>query len=360
MKKVAGIVLVGLGVIGLLVTLPLAFFVWRMSGVLDSDEGWVVIIYCFGLPILAAVSILVGWTLRREEPIQPPEDNARDVTQLSCLGRGKGAMISIIVPVLNEAPQIRPFLRHLRARAPAAEIIVVDGGSSDATVSLATGYCDALLTRQSGRASQMNAGARIASGQVLWFVHVDCETPSQAANAITRVVADQGFVGGCFRVCIPDSKPIYRVHDSWAHWIGKVLRVRCGDHGIFCTRSAFDRVGGYRDVPLMEDVEFVRALHRLGRFEWLPERLLLSKRRHEQVGPYRYTFVCSAIVGLYCAGVGSELLAKIYARMVRDRSREARILQPVETSLFSKYRDEVQGPNNQPVEPTSLRAVNRV
>jgi glycosyltransferase involved in cell wall biosynthesis len=83
-------------------------------------------------------------------------------------------MLSIVVPVLNEAPQILPFLRHLRARAASAEIIVVDGGSSDATKVLAAGHCDQLLAHQAGRPSQMNAGAQAASGDIFWFLHVDC------------------------------------------------------------------------------------------------------------------------------------------------------------------------------------------
>ena len=85
---------------------------------------------------------------------------------------------SVIVPVFNEAPLIRPFLQHLRERAPGAEIIVADGGSSDGTAQLATGFCDQLVGSERNRGVQMNAGARVASGDILWFVHVDAEVPS--------------------------------------------------------------------------------------------------------------------------------------------------------------------------------------
>jgi len=123
--------------------------------------------------------------------------------------------------------------------------------------------------------------------------------------------------------------------------------VRCGDHGLFCTREAFDDVGGYGDVPLMEDVDFVRALHGLGRFVWLSDRLLLSARRHKQVGPYWYTFVCSAVVGLYCLGVGNGPLARLYGRMVPERFSESgdSALGPVEPALFSGFRENVEAPN---------------
>ena len=107
---------------------------------------------------------------------------------------------SIIVPVFNEAPLIQPFLRHLRERAPEAEIIVADGGSSDGTPELARDFCDQLVMSKPNRAVQMNLGARGASGDVLWFVHVDAEVPHKCLNEISRMLDDPTVVGGFFRI----------------------------------------------------------------------------------------------------------------------------------------------------------------
>ena len=249
-------------------------------------------------------------------------------------------MISIIVPVKNEAPNIRPFLRHLRCRAPAAELIVIDGGSHDATQELASDLCDVLISSAAGRGIQMNAGVQASSGDVLWFLHADCEAPPDAVTSILTAL-DTGSVGGCFRVLLPDPRPIFRIHDSWAHWIGKALRVRCGDHGIFCTRKSFHAIGGYNNVLLMEDVDLVRGLHTQGAFAWLSQRLILSTRRHDQVGPYWYTFVCASIVALYCMRLPNDLLAQLYSSMVADRSggKRTKRLEPVEAALFAAFRD---------------------
>ena len=247
--------------------------------------------------------------------------------------------LSIIVPTYNEAGHIRAFLRHLRCRAPKAEIILVDGGSEDATIEEARGQCDFIVTASKGRPAQMNAGAGSASGSVFWFLHADCEISKTAVQSILQSTQG-GYCGGCFRIQLPDPRPVFRLHDSWAHAVGKLIRVRCGDHGLFSTREAFHEVKGYPDVPLMEDVDFVRALHRIGRFAWLEERLKTSCRRHHQLGPYRYTFICGFIVALYCMGVGNATLARWYKRLIpaRHSSKVPRPLPEIELELFADFR----------------------
>ena len=253
--------------------------------------------------------------------------------------------VSVIVPVLNEAPSIRPFLRHLRGRAPGAEVIVVDGGSDDGTPARAAGLCDRLLEGPRGRAAQMNLGARHAGGDALWFLHADCEVPPDGLAALAGALDDAGVAGGCFRVRLPRREWIYRVHDGLAHPVGRWLRIRCGDHGIFARRAAFDAAGGYPLVPLMEDVELFRALHAHGRLAWLDTRLRISARRHEQVGVYRYTVVCALIVALYCAGARPPALARLYARLVPPREGRRGGLPPVEDALFPGFREpEPAGP----------------
>ncbi len=221
---------------------------------------------------------------------------------------------SIIVPVFNEAPLVRPFLEHLRERAPGAEIIVADGGSTDGTAGLAVGFCDQLVKGQRSRAEQMNAGAHAAHGEILWFVHADVEVPWQCLDEIARIMHDSNVVGGYFRIRLPGGL-VYRLTDSFAHYAGMLLRIRCGDHGIFCRRTAFVDVGGFPMVPLMEDVEFFRRLHRCGRVTHSDKRIVVSPRRYEAIGRARLTFAYGFIATLYIFGASPSMLASIYKRM---------------------------------------------
>jgi rSAM/selenodomain-associated transferase 2 len=222
--------------------------------------------------------------------------------------------VSVIVPVVNEAPSIRPFLAHLHERAPEAEIIVVDGASTDGTDRLAAGFCDHVV--QSGersRACQMNAGARMAGGDILWFLHADAEVPFDCSNEITRIMRDPAVSGGFFRIRLPPPV-VYRFTDSFAHYAGLLLRMRCGDHGIFCRRAAFIHAGGFPNVSLMEDVEFFRRLCFHGRVVHSKKRIAVSSRRYEEVGPMRLTLAYGFIATLYFFGVPLSVLSKIYQR----------------------------------------------
>jgi rSAM/selenodomain-associated transferase 2 len=221
--------------------------------------------------------------------------------------------VSIIVPVFNEAPLIRRFLAHLRSRASEAEIIIADGGSTDGTAELAANLCDRLVQSQRGRASQMNSGAEAAHGEILWFVHADAELPLECLDEIARIMHDSDAVGGYFRIRLPRGF-IYRLTDSFAHYAGILLRMRCGDHGIFCQRTAFVDVGGFPEVPLMEDVEFCRRLRRCGRVVCSEKRIVVSPRRYEEVGRARLTFAYGFIATLYLFGVPLSTLARIYQR----------------------------------------------
>src|SRR5947208_17036653 len=145
----------------------------------------------------------------------------------SCEGR-----ISIIVPVWNEAPLIRPFLQHVRERAPETEIIVVDGGSSDGTAKLAETFADRIVRTRRNRAVQMNIGARTASGDVLWFLHVDVELPAQCVDEIGRTLNDPNVAGGYFRIRLPQSPFVYLLTDCFTHYVGNPFRFRCGASGI--------------------------------------------------------------------------------------------------------------------------------
>jgi rSAM/selenodomain-associated transferase 2 len=223
--------------------------------------------------------------------------------------------VSIIIPVFNEAPLIRPFLSNLRERTRKAEIIVVDGASTDGTDRLARGFCDRIIeSPERSRAQQMNVGADAASGDVFWFLHADTEVPVESLNEIGRIMRDPKVCGGFFRIRLPAAPAVYRLTDSFAHYAGLMLRVRCGDHGIFCRRTAFIEAGGFPNVPLMEDVEFFRRLRRCGRVVYSNKRIEASPRRYETVGPARLTFAYGSIATLYLFGVSLSTLGRIYRR----------------------------------------------
>jgi rSAM/selenodomain-associated transferase 2 len=223
--------------------------------------------------------------------------------------------VSIIVPVFNEAALIRPFLLHLRKYAPSAELVVVDGGSSDGTSALAEGYCDQLLQMEKGRAIQMNAGACAANGDIFWFLHVDVEVPRQCLEEINGILQNPTVAGSYFRIRVPRSALVYRLTDTFAHYAGLVLRIRCGDHGIFCRREIFDVLDGYSDMPLMEDAEFFRMLHHFGSVRAVRSRLQVSPRRYEVIGPFRLTLAYGLIAIFYLLRVPIPVLARFYGRL---------------------------------------------
>src|SRR5437899_11516637 len=160
----------------------------------------------------------------------------------------------------------------------------------------------------------MTPGARAASRDVLWFVHGDVEVPQESLSEIARILAERSVAGGFFRIRLPPN-PVYRLTDSFAHYAGILLRMRCGDHGIFCRRSAFTKVGGFPEVPLMEDVEFFRRLRRCGRVRHSDKRIMISPRRYEMIGRARLTLAYGLIATLYTLGVPLSVLARIYRRI---------------------------------------------
>ncbi len=234
--------------------------------------------------------------------------------------------ISIIVPVWNEASIIRPFLIHLRAIAPASEIIVVDGGSDDETARLSRSLADLFLTSKKGRARQMNAGAARASGGILWFVHADSIVAAGAIGEIERALCDPRNAGGSFRLRFVQPALVYRISDSLGNLAIDLFGIALGDHGIFCRRDLFEKMGGYPDVPLMEDAEFYRALRRHGRVRQLPCEIVTSPRRYESLGPYRTTSIYAFILLLYLLGLPLTRLDRIYRRMVSRKSERSDLI----------------------------------
>jgi rSAM/selenodomain-associated transferase 2 len=229
--------------------------------------------------------------------------------------------VSVIVPVLNEAALIGAFLRRVRNLDRELEIIVVDGASVDESVSIARPLADRVIVAPRGRASQMNAGAALARGEILWFLHADSTTPANAAEKIRTALADPQNAGGCFSLRYPRREWIYRVSDSLGNIGVRIFGFALGDHGIFCRRSAFLAVGHYPIEPILEDAELYRRLGRVGLMVQLSDKIMTDPRTFERSGRYRTTALYFLILALYVLGVPIRRLNKIFRRFHRLEAR---------------------------------------
>ncbi len=219
---------------------------------------------------------------------------------------------SVVIPTLNEASTIEEALRRVQRLAP-YELIVVDGGSSDGTADLARPGAT-VVSAPRGRGSQMNAGAAQATGDVLVFLHADVRLPSNALAAIESALRDPSVAGGYFRVRF-GREP----HETFVAALCHVLRragIVFGDAVIVVRREAFMRVGGFRDYPIMEDVNLVIRLRRVGRMVELRESVVASTRRWQHGRRWHSYASWAAVLSLYGMRVSPQWLGRLY-RAVR-------------------------------------------
>lgn len=217
--------------------------------------------------------------------------------------------VSIIVPVLNEAVGLPEFLDKIKGLA--AEVIFVDGGSKDRTVALLRDAGRLCLSAAPGRASQMNAGARAATGDVLLFLHADTTLPLGALNEIRRAVG-AGAAGGFFDLRLDSDRALLRLVGRLIALRARLTGVGSGDQAIFTTREAFDRLGGYASLPLFEDVDLSRRLRRTGPVARLRPPVVTSARRWERHGAWSTILRMWILRLLYHAGADVETLARHY------------------------------------------------
>jgi rSAM/selenodomain-associated transferase 2 len=222
--------------------------------------------------------------------------------------------VSVVIPVLDEEARIGAQLEAV-ARTPGIhEVIVVDGGSRDGTVARVRASGTArLLSAPRGRASQMNAGARAATGEVLLFLHADVRLPDDALRHVEEALADPEIVAGAFRTwTVPDAgrswlAPLLHLADVRSRWSG----LPYGDQALFARAEAFRQVGGFPEQPLMEDLELSRRLRRLGRIRVVRARVRVSGRRF-LARPVLYTLAVNLFPALYAAGVSPATLRRFY------------------------------------------------
>jgi len=220
-------------------------------------------------------------------------------------------LISIIVPVLNEEKTIENTLIKLCALHGEKEIIVVDGGSSDNTVEIASKYAT-VLESQKGRAKQMNTGASIAKGSILWFVHSDSEVSTDSLEAIKNAI-NQGYVGGGFSLYFYDYDTRFmRFVSKSSTWRAKYLGLYFGDQGIFVRKDVFQELGGYKEIELMEDWDFGKRLGKKGKMKILDIKIGTSARRFKTGGQLRTLLLMHKLKILYVLGVSPSKLSKMY------------------------------------------------
>lgn len=206
------------------------------------------------------------------------------------------------MPVRNEAASLEATLRAISGACPDCELVVVDGQSTDGSLAIARRWASQVLIVPPGRARQLNAGAAAASGEVLWFVHADCQLPAGAAAQLRGALADPRVVGGGLRLSFDQRKAgldwlayTSNLRARYLHWV-------FGDQAMFVWRKAFDAVGGFPDLPLMEDLELSRRLARRGTMVLLPATVTASARRLAE-HPWRMNLFMQWLKLLYFAGV---------------------------------------------------------
>jgi rSAM/selenodomain-associated transferase 2 len=220
---------------------------------------------------------------------------------------------SIIMPVLNEEAVLEDQLTHLSGQCARhdCELLIVDGGSTDGTIAIAQRY-GRVLHSPRGRAIQMNTGAAAARGNVLIFLHADTRLPDDAFSAIERALASPKVVAGAFRVCFNCDRWPYRLVAFTTNLRSQLRTIFTGDQAYFVRTTSFKAIGGYPNQPLMEDLEIILQLRKIGKVVLLPQYVTTSARRHEKIGLLRCVLFMWYLRTLYKFGVSPVQLQRMY------------------------------------------------
>ena len=230
------------------------------------------------------------------------------------LPKKKSQTISVIIPTLNEAKTIEGVLKMLQPEA--VEIIVVDGGSQDDTIALAEALAQHsahinIISARPGRANQMNAGAAIATGEILLFLHADTCLPSGFPALVVQAL-ESGALAGAFALHIAGTMPGLRWIERGVQWRSRFLQLPYGDQAIFLKTSQFQAIGGFANLPIMEDFELVRRLQKLGRIAIVSTPVLTSGRRWQKLGIFKTTLMNQGAIIAYFLGISPDRIAHWY------------------------------------------------
>jgi rSAM/selenodomain-associated transferase 2 len=219
-------------------------------------------------------------------------------------------MISIIIPVRNETPEMAERFRRLAAE-PEVELLVADAGDVPETTSAFRAIGAKCVTGSGNRGSRLAAAAELARGDILFFLHSDSETPPTALAAIRETLSN-GAAAGAFSLGYRDADLRMRWIAWWANQRSRWLGLPFGDQGIFCGRDTYARAGGFRSLPICDDVDFVRRLRRVGPIVLRPEKTLTSARRYRDHGAFRQVLRNWKVLIGYALGVSPETLERWY------------------------------------------------
>ncbi len=223
--------------------------------------------------------------------------------------------ISVIIPVLNEAGNLASLLPTLGGE-PDVEVLVVDGGSRDDSLRVAESHGVRVLESPPGRAAQLNLGARQARCPLLLFLHADSRPPEGWAGMLRQAMRRSGQAGGAFRFAVDRTGLRYRLLTTLTNWRSHWLRLPYGDQGLFCRSETFHRLGGFPEMPIMEDYAFVRRLRRAGGFHLLKGSVVSSARNWERAGFWRVFLLHRGLLLAWHLGVDVERLAQWRCRML--------------------------------------------
>jgi rSAM/selenodomain-associated transferase 2 len=222
---------------------------------------------------------------------------------------------SIIVPVFHEGDRIHDLMEHLHQldTGKNCEIIIVDGAPGKDTLKTIHSNHVIKVSSEKGRAKQMNAGASMATGEILIFLHADTELPTLALQKISAVMEQGGYVAGAFDLGIKSDRLIFKIIASLASLRSRLNRIPYGDQAIFIRREYFDKIGGYKEIPLMEDVELMKRIKKSGyKIRILYDRVKTSSRRWEQEGVIYCVLRNWTLQILYALGISPHHLARFY------------------------------------------------
>jgi rSAM/selenodomain-associated transferase 2 len=229
--------------------------------------------------------------------------------------------LSVVIPTWNEADNLAATLEALPERA---EVVVADGGSVDGTVAIARRSGARVVACEQGRARQMNLGARDSRGDTLLFLHANAVLEAGAGEAIELALADPAVVGGFFRLRIRSPRMALKLAAAGSNLRARALRMPYGDQGLVLRRSVYEELGGFPDVPFLEDVALIRIVRKRGRLAPLPVPLSTGDRHWRELGILGTTLLDWTMVGLYFAGVSPAMIASHYSRW-RSPERGGRI-----------------------------------
>ncbi|WP_272913410.1 TIGR04283 family arsenosugar biosynthesis glycosyltransferase [Desulfomonile tiedjei] len=219
----------------------------------------------------------------------------------------------MIIPTLNEAEYLPRTLERL-ANKEDLDIIVADGGSTDGTREIARSFTVTFMECPKGRALQMNSAVRSASGTVLLFLHADTLLPDNWEKEVCNVLSHNTVCGGAFSLRIRGNGIGLRIVEALADFRSKAFSLPYGDQAIFVKREIFDDLGGFAEIPIMEDFEFMRRLRMRGKIRILPDSVITSGRRWEKLGVLQTTMINQMMIMGYYLGVAPESLEKFYRK----------------------------------------------